>query len=60
LLPLYTGQKAHLFQGQLRTTRTSRLCASEGGRIGPCSKDGVTGRSMGPPEASGNRLTFVS
>ena len=42
-VPLYTGQKVQRFQVQLRMTRTSRLCASLGGRIGPCSKGGVRG-----------------
>ena len=40
-MPLYTGQNVQRFQVQLRITRTSRLCASLGGRMGPCSKDGV-------------------
>ena len=35
--PLYTGQKAHRFQGQFLVTRMRRLSASLGGRIGPCS-----------------------
>jgi hypothetical protein len=35
---LYVLQKAHLFQGQLRVTRISRLPASLGGLMGPCSK----------------------
>ncbi|WP_165608104.1 hypothetical protein [Desulfoscipio geothermicus] len=29
--------QTHLFQGQLRVTRISRLPASLGGLIGPCS-----------------------
>ena len=40
-VPLYTGQNVQRFQVQLRITRTSRLCASLGGRMGPCSKEGV-------------------
>ncbi len=39
--PLYTGQKVQRFQVQLRIARTSRLCASLGGRMGPCSNEGV-------------------
>jgi len=35
---LYTGQKVQRFQGQLRVTRSSKLRASLGGLIGPCSK----------------------
>lgn len=38
LVSLYNGQKVQRFQGQFRVTRTSRLFASLGGRIGPCSK----------------------
>jgi hypothetical protein len=46
-VPLYTGQNVQRFQVQLRMVRTSRLCASLGGRMGPCSNDGVGMRS--PP-----------
>lgn len=35
---LYTGQKVQRFHGQFLVTRISRLRASLGGRIGPCSK----------------------
>ncbi len=37
VFPLYTGQNRHWFHGQLRVKRNSRLWASLGGRIGPCS-----------------------
>ena len=35
---LYVLQNAHLFQGQFLVTRISRLPASLGGLMGPCSK----------------------
>lgn len=38
---LYTGQKRHWFQGQFLVNRSSRLLASLGGRIGPCSNVSV-------------------
>ena len=61
-VPLYTGQNVQRFQVQLRITRTSRLCASLGGRIGPSSKPRVTssrvsGRSSLAPLSS---LTSVT
>ena len=37
LCPLYRGQKMQRFHGQFRVTLSSRLPASLGGRIGPCS-----------------------
>ena len=40
-VPLYTGQNVQRFQVQLRIVRTRRLCASLGGLMGPCSKEGV-------------------
>jgi hypothetical protein len=33
--PLYRVQNLHLFHGQLRVTRSSRLADSLGGRLGP-------------------------
>jgi hypothetical protein len=38
VLPLYTGQKRHLFQGQFRVALIKREQASLGGLIGPNSK----------------------
>src|SRR5665647_2575956 len=54
-LPLYTGQKVQRFQVQLRITRTRRLCASLGGRMGPCSNDGVAALTAARRSRGGRR-----
>jgi len=38
---LYMWQNSHLFHEQFLVTRSKRLCASLGGRMGPCSISGI-------------------